>query len=464
MKKSIAFRLSVTFSLLIAILMIAFSTVTLFLLRGTLNTKNENEIIDAAFSIQKTLQDENNVIARFETTVDIPWYVLFTVYDTSLETNEDTILSTNDPLFPILPFTNEKTLFYSEKDYFLDGDLNLLYYTLEYENVIIQTAINTDLDTLSSFLDEVPFVLALLAVPVLLISFLLARFLVKRTLKPVLKMTESAKKISFENSKASLELRGSGDELDNLAQTFNNLFDTLRKDYFREKQFTSDVSHELKTPLSVILGNANLLRRWGKNDAVQLDKSIDVIISESKHIEHIITNLFQLSKLENASVDIEKNAINLFAFLESLLLEIQEWAKVPIVIDCDKAIELTTNEAMLRQVLIIFISNSIRYGGEDVEIQIHVKKQQNDGLMLSVIDNGPGIDKKDLAHIFDRFYRADEARTRDNDKNFFQESGSGLGLAIAKALVLAIGGSIQAKSPLENGKNGTEMGLNLPMV
>ncbi len=462
MKKSIAFRLSGTFSLLIAILMIAFSTITLFLLRNTLNTKNENEIIEAAFSIQQTLKDENNVIARFETTIDIPWYVLFTVYEDAIETNEATILSTNDPLFPILPFTNEKPLFYSEKDYFLDGDLNLLYYTLEYENLIIQTAINTDLDTLSSFLDEVPFVLTLLAVPVLLISFLLARFLVKRTLKPVLNMTESAKKISFESSTSYLELRGSGDELDNLAQTFNNLFDSLRNEYFREKQFTSDVSHELKTPLSVILGNANLLRRWGKNDAVQLDKSIDVIISESKHIEHIITNLLQLSKLENVSAHIEQNTINLFDFLELLLLEIQEWAKVPIVIDCDDTIELETNEAMLRQVLIIFISNSIRYGGENVKIQISAKKQ-HDKLTLSIIDNGPGIDEKDLAHIFDRFYRADEARTRDIKKTLFEESGSGLGLSIAKALVSALGGTIQAKSPLEDGKKGTEMIVQIPL-
>ncbi len=453
-KASVVLKLSISFSVLIAVLMLAFSAFSLILIRRNLNTQNQNEIIDAALNIQQTLEDTGFVIARFETDVSIPWYMLFSVY--TKNGSDVSVLSTNDPLLPVLETSNGRVLFYKEKDYFLDGDLELLYYTLEADGYIIQTAINTDLDTLSSFLDEVPIVLILVLIPGILISFILARFMTARTLHPVTKMTEEAKKISFEHNDRRLESSGTKDEFDTLAETFNELFDRLHNDYLREKKFTSDVSHELKTPLSVILGNANILRRWGKDDKAQLDKSIGAILSESKHMENIIKNLLQLSRLESYTESIEKSDIDVKSFLHGLLEDCKSWAEADFSLNCMDGLVFTTNEAMLRQVLIILISNSVRYSDEKPSIKIVVKSAKS-SIEISVIDNGKGIKEKDLEHIFDRFYRADEARTRSvSQEQGLQGDGSGLGLEIAKALVTSLGGTITAKSPVKNEK-GTEM-------
>ncbi len=458
-KTSVAFKLSVSFSVLIAVLLLVFSVVTLVLIRRTLHTRNENEIIDSAHSIQKTLEDSDFIIARFESDVTIPWYMLFSIYAQS--EGEASVISTNDPLLPNLPVTNGKVRFYKERDYFLDGDLNLLYYTLETGDFIIQTAINTDLDTLSSFFDEVPFVLALVAIPGILISFILARFMTSRVLHPVTKMIDEAKKISFEHNDKRLETSGSKDEFDTLAETFNELFDRLHQEYSREKQFTSDVSHELKTPLSVILGNANILRRWGKDDKEQLEKSIGAILSESKHMENIIKNLLQLSRLESTSVNIAKTDIDIKSLLERLLEDCKHWAKADFLLSCEDSIRLNTNEAMLHQVLIILISNSVRYSDENPTIEISVKSTE-DTDCISVIDNGSGIKKEDIDHVFERFYRADDARTRSVlQGEGLQGDGSGLGLAIAKALVTSLGGTITVKSPARREK-GTEITILFP--
>ena len=118
-------------------------------------------------------------------------------------------------------------------------------------------------------------------------------------MKPVKEITRAAEKISSTNLETLLPVSNHNDELDYLAQTFNRLFESLKKDFERERNFTSDVSHELKTPVAGILGQANLLKRWGKNDPVQLEQSLDLIITEASAMNSIITNLLQISKLEN---------------------------------------------------------------------------------------------------------------------------------------------------------------------
>jgi len=479
MKKraSLALRLSIIFSILIAIFVLGFSTLTVFILRYQLRSQQDKELIEAAQRIQSTYLESNQVMALFETQLDIPWYILFVIYETDSVPNATlssaqgegvNVLLTNDRFIPILQQTNGKTLLHHEDDYFLDGDLNILYYTLANDDFIIQTALNMDLDTTSELLDVLPLVFALIALPLVIISFALARFITTRTLHPVALMTESAKKIGFTSLDQRLPVSGTGDELDTLAVTFNELFERLKNDFMREKQFTADVSHELKTPLSVILGHANLLRRWGKDDVTQLEKSIEALITESHHMEHIIQNLLQLSRLEQnnpKSVQIECKTILLHDFFVALSKETTTWAEsADIHIDCSENITVYTDENMLHQVLTILVANSVRYSSPSANILL-TAQATSDSIKISVSDKGQGISPKDLPYVFERFYRADVARRRlaKDTKTPHNSSGdgSGLGLAIAYALVTVLGGNISVESPNPASNCGTVVSIRL---
>ncbi|HZK20090.1 MAG TPA: HAMP domain-containing sensor histidine kinase, partial [Treponemataceae bacterium] len=315
----------------------------------------------------------------------------------------------------------------------------------------------------------------IIAIPLLLLSFFIGLVFVKRALRPVKNMTKTAQKISSENLNFRLITNESGDELDNLAKTFNELFFRLERDFKRERQFTSDVSHELKTPLAVITGHANLLRRWGKSDTVQLDKSIEAIIIESKSIQKIIENLLQLSRIENGPFITYKKNLSLKKLFERLKRDFAVLASDANIEICFPAgthdYFVYADESMLYEIVTILINNSVKYTSGSAQIVLratvinevrkndlytnkNILKESNNDIAVSVIDYGKGIDPKALPHVFERFYQYDSARTRNN-VIFDASSGSGLGLSIAKALTEAMGSKVFIESPVKTCDTGS---------
>ena len=180
--------------------------------------------------------------------------------------SEENLLLTNDPFMPQLALTAPKVRHYFEKDFYIDGPLDILYFSQEItlangSSVIVQTAFSMEQDFGQHSLSGIIAILAVSFVPIVLISFAVVYFITSRTMNPVVKITEMARRINSTNLLETLPQSGSGNEIDILAQTFNEVFARLKSDFDREKQFTSDVSHELKTPMAVILGYANLIRR-----------------------------------------------------------------------------------------------------------------------------------------------------------------------------------------------------------
>jgi len=231
---------------------------------------------------------------------------------------------------------------------------------------------------------------------------------------------------------------GTGDELDTLASTFNDLFSRLKADFDRERQFTSNVSHELKTPLAVILGHANLLRRWGKNDSVQLEKSINALITESHSMEAIITNLLLLSRLETGAEKLSMAPVLVKPLLNRLADDTRVWSP-QTVFTFDKVPATTgvqAEEELLYQTFTIIVSNSIKFTPSPAHITIEAHRDGNMSV-ITFTDDGPGIEPEILPHIFERFYRGDPSHNRN-------AGGSGLGLAIAKVIMNVMQGSISA--------------------
>lgn len=391
---------------------------------------SENHIFEELF----TLEEDDSFLLSSE----LPYYHTYIAYDSDTEE----VLATNDPFLPLLKESGGKAIHYFEKDFFFDGDLDVLYFAKAHKlgnrDIVIAVSENIENDSFTKLFPQLPSALLLMALPVLLLSFLFSLLLTKNTIKPVTKITRAAQAMTTENLDGQLPLTGRGDEIDELSSTFNDLFLRIKADFDRERQFSSDVSHELNTPLTVISGQAGLLLRWGKDNPEQLEKSLNAIKDEAKSMHAIIENLLQISRVESGRIKPQNCQVDLgelFARVESEFAAVAEEAKFEV--DCQEPLMLETDPEMLHQILTVLVSNSVKFAGGKCTVRLSAAAGEDGRIMICESDNGPGISEEALPHVFERFYRGDEAHTR-------AAGGSGLGLSIAKTLVEALGGNITA--------------------
>ena len=361
----------------------------------------------------------------------LPFYVSYLVCDLN-----GNVLATNDPFLPVLPDSRGRVKKFVQKGFFTDGDLAILYFSLEQNEMTAICAISLDGGVEERLFSGLPLAILFAIFPIIAFSFLLSFFLTRRVLRPVGELAKSAERISSSNLGELLPVRGTGDELDEIAIAFNALFARLKSDFERERQFTSDVSHELKTPVAVILGQANLLLRWGKDDPAQLQKSLESIRKEARSMQAITANLLQLSRLENSRVEIKKEETDILKLLFRIQNEFSTIAP-NLKIKIDGNATANTDSELLHQVLTAVVSNSVKYAGESCEIFAFAEKNGDD-VLISLTDNGDGFPEDAINKVFDRFFRADEAHSRTG--------GSGLGLAISRAIVRSLGGEIRAEN------------------
>ena len=276
-----------------------------------------------------------------------------------------------------------------------------------------------------------------MGLPVLLLSFLVSLFITQNTISPVVKITKTARSMTIKNLDGQLPLTGRGDEIDELSDTFNELFMHIKTDFERERQFSSDVSHELNTPLTVITGQTNLLLRWGKDNPEQLEKSLIAIKNESKSMHSIIENLLQISRIESGRIKPQLTEVKpgeLFTRVSEEFAAVSPEVKFELE---GGDYSLTTDPEMLHQIITVLVSNSVKFAGDKCTVKLSASMNENSELVICESDDGPGISDATLPHVFERFYRGDEAHTRS-------AGGSGLGLSIAKTLADALGARISA--------------------
>ena len=455
-KNSLPLRLSIRFMIVVAVIVLLLSSGFVFSLRFSITNRMKNTLMDLTDQVCLNLTQRTP-----PEVLGLPYFLTYLVYDA----NTNQVLNTNDPFLPRLPLTGGKAKRYHQANYYADGDLTILYTCrqlegINNENLIVQTSVDMDRDAAAEMVREIPKIALIFALPILLISFLISLFITKRTMKPVKEITESAQKMSSTNLETLLPISKRNDELDQLAQTFNSLFESLRKDFERERNFTSDVSHELKTPIAGILGQARLLKRWGKDDPKQIEESLDLIITEANSMSAIITNLLQISKLENGKEEIFYENCNITSLFDRLNKEFTPINPgLQIIYNPNIDINFKCDIELLHQVLTALISNSIKfyknkYEKEDciIELESYLKNGQ---VFIIEKDNGPGFEADILPHIFERFYKGDKAHKRS-------QGSSGLGLAISSSIIKALGGKIQAQNRSDSNKKGAEFTIQLP--
>lgn len=294
----------------------------------------------------------------------------------------------------------------------------------------------------------------------------------RRVLKPLNEIAETASRLSdmaFDEQKfhsledaiskispiASDERIHIGDnELQGLEEAINNLLDRMRESYRQQARFVSDASHELRTPISVIQGYANMLDRWGKDDEEVLEESIAAIKSESENMKNLVEQLLFLARGING-----KTQLKIVEFsLNDMMKEVLEESKMIdryhtyTYIDSEN-INVYGDISLLKQTARILIENAAKYTDKREEIILKCGKNDNNEPYFSVQDNGIGMDENDVVHIFERFFRADTARVRKN-------GGTGLGLSIAKWIIDSHNGYF---SVLSRKEIGTRITVFLPI-
>lgn len=279
----------------------------------------------------------------------------------------------------------------------------------------------------------------------LLLAAVLGALFVRKMMRPVYSMMQTARSISANDLSQRIETVPSHDEFDELAETFNGMLDRIQASYEQQKRFVSDASHELRTPLSVISGYANLLRRWGGEDKAVRDESIAKIIVETSNMQKLIERLLFLAKADQQTQPIHPALFCISDMMKETAGETRLIDKSHAILEkIEPGAMLTADPSLIRQAVRAVVENSRKYtpAGGIICLSCHTAQGC---VIIEVSDSGIGIGEKDLPHIFDRFYKADEARTRGS------KGSSGLGLSIVKWIVERHGGTVMVRSAPKHG-------------
>lgn len=224
------------------------------------------------------------------------------------------------------------------------------------------------------------------------------------------------------------------------------------------REFVANVSHELKTPLTAIKSAAETVRMDPEMDDDTRAFFLDMVLSESDRMKRIVNDLLVLSRLDNKKTQWNIEKFDLRQSVRRLCDVMRgdlEAHGHRITFGCDRDLpEITADRQRIEQVVINIISNAIKYTPDGGQIDIKLMKSKRESVLINVTDNGIGIPKEDVSHLFERFYRVEKSRNQD-------AGGTGLGLAIAKELVEAHGGNIRVDSELSR---GTSVTIELPIV
>ena len=285
----------------------------------------------------------------------------------------------------------------------------------------------------------------------LFISATGSALLVSRSLNPIRLVIATTRKIHSGNLRQRLAETSSGDEIQELTRTLNQMLDRLEASFKQMIQFTADASHELRTPLTVIRGNLELVLR---NRAVtnsspqtaEVQETLAQTLEEAERLSKTVSQLMELTQLDSGEIQLEHEVFDLTELVATTADQMKllaEDRQIQLETHLSPQVKVQGDRYRLKQVLLNLIDNAIKYCPSGTSIQIRLAPADS-GCMLEVTDNGLGIPRAEIQRLFDRFYRIDKARSREI-------GGSGLGLSICKSICEGHGGRIEVESDLGRG-------------
>jgi len=289
----------------------------------------------------------------------------------------------------------------------------------------------------------------LVALPIILVLGTLGGWiLARRSLSPIGYIASKSRSITSENLSERLNPRGTDDEMDDLIWTINGMITRLEGSFKRMAEFTADVSHELKTPICAMRGEAEVLLSKERK-AEEYQEGLAHFMEQFDHLNHMINDLILLSKFDATQVELEMTPLRLDLLIKDLCNLFQilaEQNKIAMEMATIEEVTVIGDKARLQQLFMNLIDNAIKYTSKG-SIHITVKKDEGAAL-VKIKDTGIGISKEEQEKIFKRFYRVDKSRSRET-------GGAGLGLSIAEWIVHAHHGRIEVKSEIGKGSTFT---------
>lgn len=344
-----------------------------------------------------------------------------------------------------------------------DGFPSLIYIVKDYSGTVYRY----DMGQVYRFA-VVPFAILVIVQLVTLMCTIFETGAIRRKLKPLNDLAVKAEQVSqmtydpskIRNLEAAINNTSpdnddvsihTGDrELRSIEIALNNLLRGMKESERRQARFVDDASHELRTPIAVIQGYVNMLDRWGKDDPGILDESIEALKNESQHMKDLVEQLLFLARGDNGRNHLNLNELNMNEVVEEVCDEsmmIDNKHRYSFVPDPEGEVYIMGDTAMVKQSLRILVQNAAKYSEENSEISFKVTSDERT-VSYVIQDEGQGMEASDVVHIFERFYRSDQARNSST-------GGSGLGLSIAKWIVDAHCGHIEVISRPEIGTRFT---------
>ena len=330
---------------------------------------------------------------------------------------------------------------------------------VEYRGQVYQMHFFKTITAEKHFLETLQKILFLMTILGFVLALAAGYFVSKRILQPIRDMTATARKIEIEKMDRRIVVPPVRDELSELADTFNHMLERLEAGFRQQQRFVSDASHELRTPVTVILGYSDLLSRWGRSDEEVLDEGISSIRSEAEDMQQLIEKLLFLARADQQRQVLHKENIELSELVGDVMRKMK-------LVTRTHSVELLENEdgvifadqVTMRQIMRIFLENSTKYTPVGGHITARSRRTPDGKFMqMELADDGIGIAREDQQKVFDRFYRVDSSRTKAQGG----VSGTGLGLSIASWIAEQHGIEISMESELGQ---GTKMILRIPLV
>ena len=272
-------------------------------------------------------------------------------------------------------------------------------------------------------------------------------FLARRSLSPVVAMSDQAKQIGASNLRERLSVKNSNDELGQLALSFNQLLQRLDTSFEQQQRFTADASHELRTPVAILFGEADVALSQSTRSPEEYRETLNILRSEAGRLKDIVEGLFTLTRADAGQYPLTISAFYLDELVSECARHLRTVASAKAVeLSCDarKELPIRGDEGLLRRMLLNVLDNAIKYTPARGKVAISCQICES-GYCVTVRDTGCGIPSDLHERIFERFFRVDKVRSRN------EGGGAGLGLSISAWIAEAHGGRIELSYSNEDG-------------
>jgi Signal transduction histidine kinase len=308
-------------------------------------------------------------------------------------------------------------------------------------SVVYDLQIAAPMTELETNLERLLFLFCVVAPVALLLTALAAFFITRIAFKPITSMVHTTRSITAAKLDSRLPVPQTKDEIRELAETLNEMMERIDAAFRTQRQFVADASHEIRTPLTIIRSELEFAERNRGN--AEAEKSLHIALEELERLARLTDGLLLLTRLDLPGFSLKTRPVR----VDELLIECVQNLKnatdqqgVIIELHIDNAVEVTADRDRLKSVVLNLLDNALHYSPKGGSIHLSLAILSRNAVQIIVEDSGPGIAPNDLPHIFQRFYRADTERSREN--------GSGLGLAIAEQVIRLHNGKITVESTL----------------